>query len=262
MMRKSAYISLLSVMLLASACGNRRNDWSADSTGFMKSETYTGAEGEINDLDNADWSSPQAYESLRNVKIGEATSLGETDRVALSEGLDKKYADQLVRTQAHILDSDCGPRHTTLYAARKEYEARSKDFGAYIPSGKSDVDARFAGHERQMAFTISSAYPAPASCLAAYDASYDNAKRAEAARIRAEKPTCTVIQQKVAESNVDRLLSARKENYYAALASRFCSMSNPDVATYSRLMSILSASSKSASLKKRVENHWNKSLKK
>ncbi len=120
--------------LLHVSCSQRRVSWDADSSGAAASESYAGAEREITDLDKEDWRSPADYVSLREVKIGAATSLGETDRLSLEEGLDKAYAAQLVRTQGHILDSDCAPRHATLYAARREYAARLKNFGTFVPA--------------------------------------------------------------------------------------------------------------------------------
>lgn len=257
MARQTGYIACIALVSLCVAACNKRVPWTGDSAGVAKSETYQGAEKEIKNLDNGDWTSPKDYESLRKVKIGEATSLGETDRLALEEGLNKTYADQLVRTQAHILDSECGPRHTTLYAARREYAAHARDFGAYIPAGKDAVDTRFDEHEEMMKFSVSSAYDAPlSSCLSPYDSSYDSQKRAEAARLRAKNPNCSVIRQKISETNVNRILAARKQNYYSRLASKFCSEPDPAYATYQSLLGILAGAGNYAELRARVENHW------
>lgn len=255
--RSKIFCAVCAMALLHVSCSQRRVSWDADSSGAAASESYAGAEREITDLDKEDWRSPADYVSLREVKIGAATSLGETDRLSLEEGLDKAYAAQLVRTQGHILDSDCAPRHATLYAARREYAARLKNFGTFVPAGKETVDAAFRKHEQMMAFSVSGVYNVPiSSCLDPYDDFYDIRKRSEAAQIRASAPKCLEIRRRVSEENVSRALAARRQNYYARLVDKFCAEPAPGAAAYNRLTDVLGNASGVAALKARVEAHW------
>lgn len=250
---------MLPLLLNLSSCGEHRVSWDTDSTAIVKSDSYIAVEEEIEALDTTDWRSANIFNSLLNVKIGEASSLGVTDQTSLREGLYKHYADQLTRTMSHILNSDCGPRHSTLYAANQEYEKQKKNLGSYAPADRPAVEAAFSEHEEMMAFSISPSYDvAVTDCLDAYDSSYDSRKHSEAAAIRAKNPVCSVIREKVSENNVNKVLNQRRENYYNRLVSRFCADPAPEAYKRDRLKAILGGSSNGTALRNRVDAHWEK----
>lgn len=161
----------------------------------------------------------------------------------------------MVRTCDHILASDCASGHGTLYAAYQEFHSR--DFGGYVPEGVKSMEDAYALHNEQLKFSISSAYSVGlGSFLDPYNSDYDSKKRSEAQAIRATGPTCLEIKNMVSESHVNEVLAKRRQNYYAALASRFCSSSAPSIGDYNRLRSILHSAENSQALLAKIEAHW------
>ena len=196
-------------------CRRAQSNWDKQAES-MEHVAQTHTEALIESLDTADWVSEKIYESIRATSIDSMKSLSESQKISDKSMLGQRYAEQLVRTQKHILGSDCAPRHATLSAAHAEYAAREKEFGGYRPKGVAEVDSAFARHQRQMAFGVSSAYNvAMHSWREPYDASYDRRVRAEAAAIRATGPTCSEILRRTSETTVNEALARRRRNYEA-----------------------------------------------
>lgn len=246
-------LSLLIVVL--SGCSKQKNNWSDSGKNGEMGETYKTTKDVIEEMNNNDWEDTVLFNKVYDRYINESVSLSEADRVSLNSKLLQTYADQLVRTANHILDSDCSPRHNTLNAAIQEYDNR--DFNGYLPEGTQEMKDKYAKHNEQLKFSVSDSYSVPLKTfLDSYDGSYDSKVRAEAQKIRATNPTCTAIKQKVSEAHVNEVLAQRKQNYYAALASKFCRSTDPNRGKYNRLQSILGNAKNSAALISKIEAHW------
>lgn len=249
----------LLTITLAVTCKEGTANWDEDSSASAKSKTYASAEEAIKDMNSTDWQSSEIYNNVLNHDINTRKSLNETDRLSLQRNLNHTYAEQLVRTIGSILNSQCSDRHNTLNAAVAEYKKHERDFAGYVPPRKQEVMDAYAEHQEMLKFNISTSYNVPlSSCLDSYDSSYDSQKRSEAAAIRRKAPSCAAIKQKVAEQSVNNALDQRKQNYYAALAGKFCRNMHPSRAEYNRLLSILNAARNSASLISKVNAHWEK----
>lgn len=258
---KISNITCVAVLLyLASAissCNKEKNDWSDSTTDGVHSLSYNNAEDAIADMDNIDWVSPDVYNEVYSEYINGRKSLSESQRHALRSSLEEAYSKQLLRTCNNILASDCSSRHSTLNAAYKELQARGS--GGYVPEGIPEMEKAYARHNEQLQFTVSSSYGVGlSSFLDSYNSSYDSQKRSEAQAIRATNPTCREIQNKVNEAHVNEVLAQRKQNYYAALASKFCATSSPSIGDYNRLRSLLQSAKNSQALISKIEAHWDR----
>lgn len=251
-------IAILCLALAGVSCNkDKKNNWSDSAVEASHSKTYNNAEEAIADMDKIDWVSPDIYNQVAKMDIGDRKSLKETDRHALGSSLEEAYAKQLVRTCQNILASDCSPRHATLHAAYKELTTH--DFKGYQPEGLQAVKDAYSLHNEQLKFSIGSGYGVGlSSFLDSYNSSYDSQKRAEAQKIRATNPTCQLIRNNVSEAHINDILAQRKQNYYAALASKFCRTSDPSRGDYNRLRSILHGAKNSSALINKIEAHWDK----
>lgn len=249
--------ALLCLASAISSCNKGKNDWSDSTADGVHSLSYNNAEDAIADMDKIDWESPEIYNQVLDEFINGRKSLKETDRHALRSSLDEAYSKQLLRTCTNILASDCSSRHSTLNAAYKELQARGSD--GYVPEGIPEMEKAYARHNEQLQFAVSSSYGVGlSSFLDSYNSSYDSQKRSEAQAIRATNPTCREIQNKVSEAHVNEVLAQRKQNYYAALASKFCATSSPSIGDYNRLRSLLQSAKNSQALINKIEAHWDR----
>lgn len=258
---KIKYIARISALvflaLIVSSCG-KKNIWDDSTLSSAKSRSYNNAEDAIADMKEIDWVSPDIYNEVLEEYIKGSKSLRETQRRALRSDLDHAYFDQLLRTCSNILaSSDCSSRHSTLNAAYKEFQDhKSKE---YQPNGIDEMESAYAQHNKQLQFTVSSSYGVGlSSFLDSYNSSYDSQKRSEAQAIRATNPTCREIQNRVSEAHVNEVLAQRKQNYYAALASKFCATSSPSIGDYNRLRSLLQSAKNSQTLINKIEAHWDR----
>lgn len=248
-------ISLTALLLyVGTSCGGKES-WNPNYAANAQGLTYDKAMAVIDSMASVDWKSPDKYNKIKQAFIDDPKSLEETERIALRSKLNRNYADQLIRTARGILDSDCSPRHSTLFAAMNEYNSR--DFGGYVPAGVQAVKDDYALHQKQLSFSISSSYSVGLkSFLDAYNSAYDTQKRSEAAAIRATNPTCTKIKNNVATSRIDQVLAGRKQNYYNALVNKFCRTADISKAEYNKLYSKLYSAKNASALQSRIDAHW------
>lgn len=263
---KIKYIARISALaclaLIVSSCDGscRRTPpppWDSTIVESVKSRSYNNADEAIADMKEIDWVSSDIYNEVLEEYINGRKSLKETQRHALRSALDEAYSSQLLRTCNNILASDCSSRHSTLNAAYKELQSR--DSGGYVPEGIPEMEKAYAQHNKQLQFSVSSSYGVGLhSFLDSYNSSYDSQKRSEAQAIRATNPTCREIQNRVSEAHVNEVLAQRKQNYYAALASKFCATSSPSIGDYNRLRSLLQSAKNSQALINKIEAHWDR----
>lgn len=258
-MRTISISILLSMTLLAQlvSCSSGTNNWDPDSTSSVTSNTYMSAEDEIEKMKHADWESSVIYDNIITHYIRNPKSISETQRISLQRSLNQAYAEQLVRTVGNILKSPCANRHSTLNSAVAEYKKHTSDFGQYKPEQLEMTMSAYEKHQKMLQFGVSTSYNVPlSSYLDPYNGSYDSQKRNEAAAIRAQKPTCSAIKQKVSEESVNNALAKRKQNYYAALVSKFCRDPKPSRSGYNRLLQIVGSAQNPSALTARVNAHW------
>ena len=221
-----------------------------------KSETFLQIEQNIKKMNSEPWVSSANYEDIRR-SIEDKKALKDREKDALKSELAHTYAEQLVRTGRKILDSGCAAAnaHTTLNGIAAEYRRREADgFGGYTPDNKDAFFAAYDKHQKQMAFAVSSAYTVGVSTpLDSYNSAYDSQKRSEAGSIRAQNPKCRFVLEKTSDANLNRILSARKDNYFLALVRKFCSSCEWSRSTKNELISRLSGK---AQLANRVREHW------